>query len=304
VKITLAQLEALVWVTRLGTVQEAAQRLNLAQPTVSLRLRDLGEALGKSLFYRDGRRLIPTIDARGIFDSACLILDEANKIVRTSRGQDDFNGIVRFGLSEAIAFAGLPSLMTDLARRYPNLRLEVAIRSNSVDLQHDLYEKNLDLALGIDLYEDDRVCVMPLGIQKAAWVASSRHDLPSLVCPSDILHLPIITNPRPSPMYRQSINWFHSAEMRPREISVSNSISAIARLVKAGIGIAVLPPKLVEADVENGSLVVLRCSPEIDHSHMAIAYRVNDWRPAIEAVVEVVREMLERMEWLEQYRSS
>lgn len=301
-KITIAQLEALVWVTRLGTVQEAARQLSLTQPTVSLRLRDLSEALGKTLFQRDGRRLVPTADALGIFDRACLILEEAGKIVHAG-GRDDFNGVVRMGIAEAIAFAGLPSLLADVTRRYPGLRLEVTIGS-SINLQRELRERGLDLALGIDLYEEDRVRVMPLGVQKAAWVASPRHRLPAVVAPSDIAHLPILTNPRPSPMYRQTMNWFHSMQLEPQEISISYSISVIAHLVKTGIGLAVLPLKLIETDVENRSLVALRCNPELDLSHMSIAYRVVDWRPVIGVVIEAAREMLERLDWLEKYHYS
>lgn len=56
-RITLAQLEALFWIARLGSVQQAARQLNLAQPTVSLRLRDLALGVGKPLFERAKRSL-------------------------------------------------------------------------------------------------------------------------------------------------------------------------------------------------------------------------------------------------------
>ncbi len=56
-RITLAQLEAFFWVARLGSVHMAARQLNLAQPTVSLRLRDLEARLGTALFERAGRGL-------------------------------------------------------------------------------------------------------------------------------------------------------------------------------------------------------------------------------------------------------
>ena len=45
-RVTLAQLEAFVWVARLGKVRDTALQLNISQPTVSLRLRDLETALG------------------------------------------------------------------------------------------------------------------------------------------------------------------------------------------------------------------------------------------------------------------
>ena len=43
---TLNQLEAFYWIARLGGFHAAATRLNLTQPTVSLRIRGLEEALG------------------------------------------------------------------------------------------------------------------------------------------------------------------------------------------------------------------------------------------------------------------
>lgn len=56
-RITLAQIKACASVARLGTVREAAFQLNLAQPTVSLRMRDLELTLGATLFERNGRGL-------------------------------------------------------------------------------------------------------------------------------------------------------------------------------------------------------------------------------------------------------
>jgi Bacterial regulatory helix-turn-helix protein, lysR family len=62
-RFTLAQLKAFYWIAKLGTVRDAARHLNLAQPTVSLRIRDLETALGTMLFERLGRALrSPTRD--------------------------------------------------------------------------------------------------------------------------------------------------------------------------------------------------------------------------------------------------
>lgn len=295
-RITFAQLEAFVWVARLGTVQEAARHLNLTQPTISLRLRDLADMLGKPMFYREGRHLKLSVDGLNVLDHAARIIEEAEKIIdKTSAGS--VNGLVRMGMSEAIALAGLSSLLTDLAGRYPNLRLETVI-GTSTSLHHDLHEGTLDLAIGIDFHENERIRVIPLGVQEAAWIARPGLNLPDPITPSDILHLPILTNPNPTPMYRQTMNWFHSAQLEPQKISVSDSINVVAHLVKVGIGLAILPRKLIEQEISSGLLVSLSCKPKIEQSHMSIAYRINDWRPAVNAVVEATRDMLERLDWL------
>ena len=43
---TLGQVEAFYWITQLGSFRAAAAKLNLTQPTVSLRVSNLEEALG------------------------------------------------------------------------------------------------------------------------------------------------------------------------------------------------------------------------------------------------------------------
>ena len=48
-KLTLAQLEALYWVARLGSVRAAASRLSITQPALSLRIKELESALGGAL---------------------------------------------------------------------------------------------------------------------------------------------------------------------------------------------------------------------------------------------------------------
>ena len=51
-RFSLPQLEAFLWVARLGSFRAAGERLNVTQPTISLRIRDLETALGTRLLER------------------------------------------------------------------------------------------------------------------------------------------------------------------------------------------------------------------------------------------------------------
>lgn len=75
-RFTLAQIEAFYWIARLRTFQKAAKQLNLSQPTVSLRVRDLERALGARLFERVGRGI------RLSHDGAALHLHHAGSTNR------------------------------------------------------------------------------------------------------------------------------------------------------------------------------------------------------------------------------
>lgn len=296
-RISLGHLEALVWVARLGSVSGAAEHLSLTQSSVSLRLRDLSEALGRPMFTRQGRRLVLTPDGSTTMAHAVLIIEQVEKLYESAR-PERIAGTLRMGVSEAIAMAGLPSIISRLAEAHPRLRLDLAI-GTSADLERDLLAGNTDLALGINLHEDPRLKILPLGEQRATWLARAGLGLPECIRPRDIGHLPVLTNPSPSPMYQQTVNWFRTEGLSPHHISVSNSITVIAHMVAAGVGVAILPRRLVEKEIASGALVALRSEPAIETSLLSAAYRLDDWRPAINAALDVARAVIEEIHWLE-----
>lgn len=296
-RISLGHLEALVWVARLGGVSAAAEHLGLTQSSVSLRLRDLSEALGRPMFVRQGRGLHLTPDGSTTMAHAVLIIEQIDKLYENARPQK-IAGTLRMGTSEAIAMAALPSIINRLAEAHPMLRLDVAI-GTSADLERDLLAGNTDLALGINLHEDPRLKVLPLGEQRSTWLARADLQLPDCIRPRDIGHLPVLTNPSPSPMYQQTVNWFRTEGLSPHHISVSNSITVIAHMVAAGVGVAILPQRLVEKEIAAGEVVALRSEPTIETSLLSAAYRLDDWRPAINAALDVARAVIDDIHWLE-----
>jgi len=60
----LDQLEALLWISKLGSFRSAARKLRLSQPAVSSRIRELESELGVSLLDRSRHR--PRVTAEGV----------------------------------------------------------------------------------------------------------------------------------------------------------------------------------------------------------------------------------------------
>ena len=295
-RITLAQLEALVWVDRLGSVSAAAVQLNLTQSSISLRLKELREAMGRPLFRKQGRRLVLSDDGRSVLDHASTIIEHVEMLYDRSR-PERISGFVRFGIVEALSVAALPGIISALETRYPALRVEMTV-GTSIDLERQLLGGALDAIIGINLHDDPRLRLFPLGTQAAAWYAPPDAVLPDVVRPRDLARFTVLSNPGPSPMYQQTINWFRAEGLTPRQISVSFCIIIIAHLVAAGSGVAILPVKLVEKTFPKGALLRLDTDQGLDESRMIAAHRADDWRPAINAVIEVARERIEQLHWL------
>lgn len=69
---TLRQLQLLEAIVRLGSLTRAAEELFLSQPTVSMRIKKLAEAIGTPLFQQVGRRVEPADACREIY-AACPV---------------------------------------------------------------------------------------------------------------------------------------------------------------------------------------------------------------------------------------
>ncbi len=107
-----------------GGFQNAARRLNMAQPPLSRQIRDLERQLGVALFERRPTRL--TEAGRQFVASARRIVEDADRLVR-ELGRDDLAepaGTVRLGYLPAAGFDTVPELTRVLAEEHPGITLE------------------------------------------------------------------------------------------------------------------------------------------------------------------------------------
>lgn len=297
-RVTLAQLESFLWVARLGTTQAAAQQLRLAQPTISLRLRDLELALGVKLFDRLGRGLRLTDEGNTLVERAAAILAEMSKIAELGGASDPLQGVVRVGVTETFALVCLPSLMQALQREHPLLRLEIVV-ATSAHLEDQLLGREVDLAFMVNPTSDPRLRLMPLGVQETTWLASPKFRLSSPIRPPDMHHLPIISNPLSSPMHSQIVEWFRSTGMEPPRLSFCNSLTVIAHLVEQGVFVGFLPRKLVETQIENGAVQALASNPPPVSARIYAGYRLAEGSPAIGAILLTSRSVVDQIDFLE-----
>ena len=81
----LHQLEAFVVVGELLSIQDAADRLHIAQPAVTRKIHKLEQALGVQLFVRGNHRLCLTSAGRGFKTDAAYILKEVQIAIAAVR---------------------------------------------------------------------------------------------------------------------------------------------------------------------------------------------------------------------------
>ena len=135
-----------------GSLQAAAERLNVAQPALSRRVRDLEAELGCQLLHRGARGVTPTSAGMALYRDAVRLFDDLQETRQRVRrlGLEQGHGL-RLGLAPTVArkYAFLHAALAEFAALYPDS--PVAFRQGaSIELAGGLREGSIDLAL---LYE-------------------------------------------------------------------------------------------------------------------------------------------------------
>lgn len=295
-RLTLAQLEAFFWTAQLGSAQRAAQHLNLAQPTVSLRLKELQAALGTTLLERTARGLIVSADGRALLPRITTVMAELRAIM----DQDPDRAIVgpvRVGLAEGFAVSCLPSLLAGLLEDHPALQPEWVV-STSTTLEASLIRDTLDVAVLLNPLGDEKLVLRPLGQQPTTWVVPTSWGMTGPIGPRELWSRPVISNPPPSAMHRQITGWFATAGLEPVQLRICTSVAVIAELVAGGIGAGLLPVPMVERYVAEGTMQRASASPVVENGRLFIGLRKGVEEPKAAAVIKTIARVLDGLDYL------
>jgi DNA-binding transcriptional LysR family regulator len=286
------QLEALVWISRLGSFRAAARHLNISQPAVSGRIRELERQTGTAVIDRSRSR--PRITRRGV-----EIVRYAEQILRLGESlaahlgtRHALVGTFRMGVVDSFAMTYLPALLTRFARLHPAAQLELDI-DFSANLDRKLHSGELDVAFLHAPTAGPTVAAEPLTQFALAWFASPALKLPSnCLGPKDLADTPILANPRQSHLYGSIVEWFGAAGLAPRRINTCTSLAIITRLVSDGFGVAVLPIALVRPEMRSRVLRRLQTRPALSPSRLTVAYRLDPQAGDLRSIVRLAREIV------------
>jgi DNA-binding transcriptional LysR family regulator len=123
------QLAAFCAVVERKSFSQAAERLGVTQPAVSLQIRALEERLGQRLLDRSGRRVEPTEAGTRLYRNArrMLQLEDAlfEDVARADEGR--LAGTLEIGASTGPGAHLVPLLLCEFQRAHPDLRVSLSI---------------------------------------------------------------------------------------------------------------------------------------------------------------------------------
>src|SRR3982751_2051041 len=132
------QLGAFCAVVERKSFSQAAARLGVTQPAVSLQVRALEKRLGRQLLDRSGRRVEPTEAGLRLYRGAQRLLAPEEQLVEegASGGRGPLRGRPELGWSAGPGETVLPLLLGEFQRRHPDVHVALAVHDTQtiVDL--------------------------------------------------------------------------------------------------------------------------------------------------------------------------
>ena len=142
---TLRHMKIFVSVFRHSSMSRAAEELHLAQPSVSLAIKELETYYGVRLFERIGRRISPTELGKEFYGYALHIVSLFEEMEKKIKNWDTI-GTVRIGTSITIGTHILPSLIKQYNSLFPGVTVEATV-SNSAEIESRILDNTIDIGL-------------------------------------------------------------------------------------------------------------------------------------------------------------
>lgn len=270
--ITLKQIEAFYWASTLGSFEAAAQKLNTAQSTISKRIQEFELNSKVILFDRTKRTVHLTMKGQELLRHAEELLTRRNMMVLALGNPEAYSGRFGLGVTELIALTWLPKLISQIKAKYPNLKLLFEVET-ALKLYERLSSHQIDLVLATPVRHDLALERVPLAELELAWMASPTLVIDARLTIKEIATYPLLTQVDSSGQQVIIKQLLHDSGAKPNNVVACSSMSALAELAIAGLGVACLPKVYFESRLRSGALKIIDSDPSIPALRYVAAFR-------------------------------
>ena len=243
-----------------GSATRAAGRLGITQSAVSHQLRELETRLRTPVCIRAGKRLVLTPAGQRLLQAARAVLSELDGASQDiARLHDGRAGILRICAQCHTGYHWLPPLLREFRARHPAVDVDVAVQHTDHPVDA-LLDGALDLALLTDAVRDKRLRLRPLPFDEHAAIVSPDHPWAAkrFVTPEQLGGENLLLYSRSPADSFTVTRILRPAGVRPGRLRFVQLTEAILEMVKAGLGVSVLPTWAVRSALETGEIRAVR----------------------------------------------
>jgi DNA-binding transcriptional LysR family regulator len=271
---------------------KAAEAMAITRSAVSQRLKALEGELGTKLFIRNSKMVMATAAAHTLFRTTEPLLGELARAIRQMEtGQTKPAGHLRVGAPQDFGSTKLTEAIVAFKRKFPDITFELALATplrllglvsdGKLDLAFvdngDLHAKSFPVSVAaVEREKFVLVCGKKYFDERVREAAPKLAELRKLEYVDYFPHAPVAKI------------WLkhHFGKAAP-ELRVSFSAESVRAVVGAtlgGLGLAVVPERLVAAEIKEGRLLELHAGERILMNQIVIARRLERTATARESL--------------------
>ncbi len=251
---TIRHLRVFIAVADTGKMSLAAQRLYIAQPTVSQAIAELESSYGVRLFERLSRKLYITAEGERLLDYArhiVALFDEMEEGMRRS-GQRQ---IVRVGATITVGTCVLAPLVGRFEAENPQMRVKATI-GNTAQIEEQICKSELDVGFVEGRVKSSDLAVRPVMEDELVLAAGRGHPFAGLSSVSlpQLRGKAFVLREKGSGTRALFDAALAKEGVSIEEKWVSSNSEAIKNAVIAGQGVTVISRRLIKQEITQGTL--------------------------------------------------
>jgi DNA-binding transcriptional LysR family regulator len=292
------QLAAFCAVVERRSFSQAADRLGVTQPAVSLQVRALEKRLGTQLLDRSGRRVEPTEAGWRLYRGAQRMLSLEDQLLAevAASSEGELSGDLVLGASTGPAAVVVPVVLGEFQRQNPSVRVFLTV-SDTHSVVERVAARELELGIvgasrrhrGVrfePFFSDEVILVCPPGHRFAARTVSL----------DELREEPLILMQEGAGVRQIVEDALRRQGIRLRDLDVRLELGlqeSVRRAVEAGYGVTFISRTAVESELAAGRLVEARVEGLEATREISLASASGRARTRVaEAFVDFARERL------------
>lgn len=279
---SLKQIECVVMVAKLKSFTKAAQKLKIAQPSLSQSINILEKQVGVPLFDRSTTPISLTHTGEIYIAKANSIIELYNDLNIQMRDVTGFeNGKLRLGFSQT-GYHFIPDALSKFYKKFPKADIRVSQVFSTLNLEKMLLDGDVDIAtLILPLHSDElsykvikeeqALLALPITHPLAQKVKKRAKGYPALALSelkNEKFILPKDTQ-RSRPIYDKI---FKKAGFEPNIFCETETFDIANSIVASGIGASFTLPQFIKEDKENKIMLFSIDEPLLSRT-VVLAYR-------------------------------
>ena len=290
----LRSLSTFVQVAELGSFSRAAEKLGYSQPTVSVHIRLLEEALGVRLFDRIGHSVALTDRGREVLAYAQRICHMCQEMEHNVGRESAVSGVIRLAMAQSLCGPMMRKGFARLRENYPGIRLELTTGGTG-ELFRLLDHNEVDMVCTLDshIYNPNYLIAREekIGVH---FVAHPSHPLASgeALTGEALANQELLLTEKNMSYRRLLDEWLARQSLSPQPVLENGDADLLCALVEQGLGLSFLPDYVTEKAVARGAVVRLEAKDFRPELWKQLLYRRDKWvSPPMQVVLEHMKEM-------------